>query len=450
MAKRSLFTYALCYYKVRINFQTTKIIQKNAEDVYMEGLQKEVLLKLTGPTLIFMTLSAKRIRNQLSYDEKEFAKAYLTDLSKVTDKGMQMLAKKLSDIYEVPYMIVDKKIKIHGEMKRDQKNVCAELAEKRKTFGIKQSELGTLFGVSAKTISRWENGSCPYYYREVIWCLFSIMDARNIYRIPIMKQRWVNNKTLESAAEELGLTEEELWRIEIENRCPLNILHKMSCLYHWNEDQIPIRKNDRKKRFTGILLKARKIEGLTSNEAADKYGITPERYKRIEYSKKAYPTFAEMVAIANYYKTTPEEIFLMPYVQRRMPLKYDIEKMEYYRKIRGLKLEDFLALTQLGYKTYRSAIFGTKKITQICKVLKVKPNQLKKTDKTETKRTISADKIKKIREQNGISQITVSKELGIKKSWLKAIENGTGKPSLILLSKIARLYGEPITYFYED
>ena len=59
------------------------------------------------------------------------------------------------------------------------------------------------------------------------------------------------------------------------------------------------------------------------------------------------------------------------------------------------------------------------------------------------------NRVKKLREQNNISQEVLAQRLSVSRQTISAIENGRYDPSLPLAFSIARLFNEPIEDIFE-
>ena len=59
-------------------------------------------------------------------------------------------------------------------------------------------------------------------------------------------------------------------------------------------------------------------------------------------------------------------------------------------------------------------------------------------------------KLKKAREQNRLSQKDVAKYLNVNEKQISYYENGSRKVNIVILTKLADLYGYPISYFLES
>jgi transcriptional regulator with XRE-family HTH domain len=54
-------------------------------------------------------------------------------------------------------------------------------------------------------------------------------------------------------------------------------------------------------------------------------------------------------------------------------------------------------------------------------------------------------KIKRYREQSGLSQQALSKKAGLSREYLARLESGQHNPSLVTLQKLAKALGVPVT-----
>ncbi len=59
--------------------------------------------------------------------------------------------------------------------------------------------------------------------------------------------------------------------------------------------------------------------------------------------------------------------------------------------------------------------------------------------KSESKRL--GENLKRIREQKGVSQVDISKSLGVSRGFVSNIENGKTNPTLATITKLAKAVG---------
>ena len=61
-----------------------------------------------------------------------------------------------------------------------------------------------------------------------------------------------------------------------------------------------------------------------------------------------------------------------------------------------------------------------------------------------------ADRLREAREAKGLLQEDVASHLGVPRPAISQIENGNRKVDAIELARLAKLYGQPLSYFSDD
>jgi len=62
-------------------------------------------------------------------------------------------------------------------------------------------------------------------------------------------------------------------------------------------------------------------------------------------------------------------------------------------------------------------------------------------------RAIFVERLRKAREEAGLTQAQVAKKFGCTQSWISKIELGELRVEAIRLQQFAKLYGKPMSYF---
>lgn len=413
----------------------------------MDFMQNEVVKRMSGRSLIGIALSSKMTKNKLTVTEKRTGLKWIKENELANNDELFILAHILNNLFELDLETAIKKI--------DQSNLQGEehdpidIRSLRKSDGISQKEMAIIFCVSEATMQRWETKLCPSEYAEAIKVIHDYLENKTTKKTALMRMRWNNNMDIETAANAIDIQPEKLWKYEFENRCPLNLLPVVAAVYYYSENEIPVKANQGREQYIHKLKDIRLAYGMTIDQAAEAYGLTKTRYKNIEMSDDKHPSYDEIRAIASYYNLTPEDLLITRFVEKKKIRQCDIEAIEYYRKIKNIKLEDFLKEIGLGYKAYRKAQFKREKLEVICSILKVKPSSILAEKEKKDRIVISSKLIKKAREQCGLTRSFAASQLSIRTDWLRAIENGK-RPSLQLLSRIAELYDKSVDDFIDE
>ena len=411
--------------------------------VYQEKILNKLSIKALAKTLLYY----KRQNKKIGFTEKEIIEGYINGKTKEGSHEEHIVVNAIKRVYDGSIKQTEEQLKQKARTNKVIKT--SDLIQERKRLKIEAGDIAILFERSNSVIAKWEKDEYPDMVKEILFELYDIIKKQDAKKqTSIMKMRWLNGITIEDAAQRLNIKPEELWKMEWNNCCKLNIISKMAMVYHWPEEQIPIKENDKKKEYRKRIKEVRAITRMTQNEAAKNYNIRLKRYKRIEGENEIRPPlYEEIKNIALYYSMNVESFMLSSSIRRLLPQKYDYKKIEYYRKKEGLSEEAFCKKAEIGIKQYKEASYSSTEIKRICELLKVKRKDLEvKTAEIKIKK-YDPKKMRQIREQHNVSIGAEAADLGISVSWLIRIENGTGTPSTLIVAKLASLYGKDMAYF---
>ena len=60
------------------------------------------------------------------------------------------------------------------------------------------------------------------------------------------------------------------------------------------------------------------------------------------------------------------------------------------------------------------------------------------------------ERVRKLRDERGLSQLALGKAIGVRQTTISQIENGENKPSWKTLQKLTEYFGVPLSYLLDE
>lgn len=337
---------------------------------------------------------------------------------------------------------------------------------------LNATEMSRLLCVRKSDYCKWKKNGFRRGMDELAYNIAKCVIKVKNHEIPemnLMRLRWNRGYSLDTAANMLGISPEDLWKYEWTNCLPIDLIERVSKLYITEQENLPIEINCQQKQYGEMIRLIRRNNGIHLKEMSEKTGYSKSRCSYFETRVVAAPPYSyiEMLFNMAYGNTDDIESILLNEIKHdNKYIRVPAETVDYYRQIyfyvnskpedkKERSLAKFLTKCGVTKNEYLRERWTIKQAKKAVKILGLgKKYDLLTRKLTDTQKKIMDMKVdyrklkaERLKQKKPIQLVALCTNRSC--STITKIENGRCKCSPEMFRLLSDYYEKNMEYFIE-